>query len=195
VIGVNPARADRLSPNQASKRQEIVEAAQRVLARDGLAGCSVRAVADSSPLTKSAIHYYFADMDQLIDAAMEAHLAAFVARLRQAAERETEPVERFWAAVRQYLEMFEENQGAALLWFDYWISCTRKGRTDAVDRMNSDVLAVFAGLLDAVRVPDAAARAEAVFAALLGLVVLQSVKHRPFGEIRSQLGIALGPGW
>ena len=195
MSGVNPARAGRLSPNQVSKRQEIIVAAQRVLAKEGLAGCSVRAVAESSPLTKSAIHYYFSDMDELIDAAMAAHMAAFVARLRAAAARETEPMERFWAAVKDYLDIFEENPGAALLWFDYWIDATRKGRSEAVDRTNRDVLAVFADLLDAVRMPEAAARAETVFAALVGLVVLQSVRRRPFGEIRKQLQVALSAAW
>ena len=55
------------TPNQRDKQRQIVEAARRVLARDGLAGCTARAVADASPLTKSAINYYFASMDEIID--------------------------------------------------------------------------------------------------------------------------------
>jgi AcrR family transcriptional regulator len=187
VIPPSAGSRSQLSPNQLSKRQQIIEAAQRVLAQEGLAGASVRAIADSSPLTKSAIHYYFADMDELVDVAMSQHIEAFVARIRAAAGRETVPVERFWAAVKDYLDIFEENAGAALLWFDYWIDATRKGRPEPIDRMNRDVLAVFTGLLDAIPVPQAAARAEAVFAGLLGLVVLQSVHRRPFGEIKKQI--------
>ena len=59
--------SEELSPNQRRKRQQIVEAARRVLAEQGLAACSVRAIADASPLTKSAIHYYFADINELVD--------------------------------------------------------------------------------------------------------------------------------
>jgi AcrR family transcriptional regulator len=184
VIGSTPGQ---LSPNQLSKRQQIIEAAQRVLAEQGLANCSVRAVADSSPLTKSAIHYYFSDMDELVDEAMSRHMEAFIARVRVAAGRETRPTERFWAAVKDYLDIFEENPGAALLWFDYWIDATRKGRTEPVDRMNSDVLAVFADLLTAVGVDEPAARAEALFSGLLGLVVQQSVRRRPFEAVRRQI--------
>jgi AcrR family transcriptional regulator len=176
-----------LSPNQLSKRQQIVEAAQRVLAEQGLAGCSVRAVADSSPLTKSAVHYYFADMDELIDEAMSRHMEAFIARLRAAAGGDAGPTERFWAAIRDYLGVFEENPAAALLWFDYWIDATRKGRTAPVDRMNADVLAVLTDLLTAVGVTEPAVRAEALFSGLLGLVVQQSVHRRPFETVRRQI--------
>jgi AcrR family transcriptional regulator len=190
---VNPpsaAPADQLSPNQVRKRQQIVEAAQRVLATQGLAGCSVRAIAEASPLTKSAIHYYFADIDTLVDEAMAGHIAAFLARVRESAGRETRPAERFWAAIESYLGTFEDNPGAALLWYDYWIDSARKGRLDPIDRMNRDVVALLTGLLEAVPVPDAAVRAEAVFSALLGLVVQQSVRRRPFAAIKRQIELS-----
>jgi AcrR family transcriptional regulator len=181
-----------LSPNQLRKRQQIVEAARRVLATEGLAACSVRAVADASPLTKSAIHYYFADRDALVDEAMAGHIEAFLAQVRAAAAGANEPVERFWAAIEAYLGTFDDNPGAALLWYDYWIDAARKGRLEPVDRMNRDVVALLTELLEAVPVPGAAARAEAVFSALLGLVVRQSVHRRPFDEIRTQIQFASG---
>src|SRR5882757_5968523 len=95
-----------LSPNQLEKRERIVEAAKTVLVENGLAGCTARAVAAAGPLTKSAIHYYFHDMDELIDQAMAAHIAAFVSAIRQAAARHTDAVERFWSAVDEYLTIF-----------------------------------------------------------------------------------------
>lgn len=181
-----------LSPNQRRKRQQIVEAARRVLAEHGLAACSVRAVADASPLTKSAIHYYFADMDSLVDEAMAGHIEAFLSRVRAAAARGSDPVQRFWAAIEAYLGAFEENPGAALLWYDYWIDAARKGRLEPVERMNREVVAVLSDLLEAVPVPGAAARAEAVFATLLGLVVRQSVRRRPFPEVRELIRLGAG---
>jgi AcrR family transcriptional regulator len=184
-----------LSPNQLHKRRQIVEAAQRVLATEGLAACSVRAVAGASPLTKSAIHYYFADLNELIDAAMGGHIEAFLARVRAAAARGSDPVERFWAAIEAYLGTFDENPAAALLWYDYWIDAARKGRLGPVDRMNRDVVAMLAGLLEAVPVTGAAVRAEAVFSALLGLVVQQTVRRRPAEEVRELIRLGAGlPG-
>src|ERR1700742_1015439 len=67
------------------KREQIIDAARTVLARNGLAACTARAVADASPLTKSAIHYYFRDIDETVDRAVLAHLDAMLATLRQRA--------------------------------------------------------------------------------------------------------------
>jgi AcrR family transcriptional regulator len=163
-----------------------------VLATEGLAACSVRAVADASPLTKSAIHYYFADLNELVDAAMAGHIEAFLTRVRAAAARGSDPIERFWTAIEAYLGTFDENPAAALLWYDYWIDAARKGRLEPVDRMNTEVIAMITELLEAVPVPGATVRAEAVFSALLGLVVQQSVRRRPPEEVRELIRLGAG---
>ncbi|GAA3182901.1 hypothetical protein [Nonomuraea roseoviolacea] len=59
------------------------EPARTVPARDGPAGCTVRALADAGPLTKSAVRYSFTDLDEIIDLAMDAHIAAFTERVRR----------------------------------------------------------------------------------------------------------------
>ena len=93
-----------ISPNQDSKRRQIIEAAREVLARDGLACCTARAVADASPLTKSAINYYFASMDEIIDLAVAAHIEAMLVALRQVAEHHHDPYRRLHAVVQAYLD-------------------------------------------------------------------------------------------
>jgi AcrR family transcriptional regulator len=184
---VTPRDTARVSPNQMDKQRQIVEAARAVLARDGLAGCTARAIADASPLTKSAIHYYFADMDELIDRAMAAHIDAFIGKIRKAAARHEDPVDRFWAAVAEYLDSFQEMPGAALLWFDYWIDATRKNRLEPIEQMHRDVIAIFTGMLAAIPVDDPDKRADALFSYLMGTVVRQAVQPKPFAEIRSQV--------
>ena len=82
------------------KRAQIVEAARVVLARDGLGGCTARAVADAGPLTKSAIHYYFHDVDEIVDKAMEVYVATMVANLRARAASVTDPQERLRVVLR-----------------------------------------------------------------------------------------------
>lgn len=181
-----PAKA-RLSPNQLDKRRQIIEAARSVLARDGLAGCTARAIADASPLTKSAIHYYFADMDDLVDQAMAGHIRACVNKIREAAQRHNDATDRFWAAVEQYLEIFSETPSAAQLWFDYWIDATRKGRLEPIDHMHREVIAIFTQMLQEIPVGDAAKRADALFSYLLGTVVQQTIRTRPFEEIKTQI--------
>ncbi|QWF84625.1 TetR/AcrR family transcriptional regulator [Amycolatopsis sp. CA-230715] len=179
-----------LSANQLDKQRQIVEAARRVLATDGLAGCTARAVADASPLTKSAIHYYFSDMDDLVDRAMAGHIGAFTGRIREAVEQHTGPVDRFWAAVARYVEIFQESPNAAMLWFDYWLDALRKNRLDALDRMHREVAAFFADLLAEIGVDDPARRGRALFRYLLGTVVEQTMNPLPFKEIRSHAAVA-----
>ncbi|HEY3682037.1 MAG TPA: TetR family transcriptional regulator [Streptosporangiaceae bacterium] len=184
--------AHRWSPNQLDKRRRIVEAARTVLARDGLAGCTARSVAEAGPLTKSAIHYYFSDMDDLVDLAMAGHIDAFAARVRAAADHHRKPETRFWAVVREYLETFREMPGTARLWFEYWIDATRKGRPAAIERSHAQVAAVFAEHLAAAGVADAGDRADALFTYLLGAVVRQAVRPRPFSELRPRIALLAG---
>ncbi|WP_222853714.1 TetR/AcrR family transcriptional regulator [Fodinicola acaciae] len=176
-----------LTPNQLAKRQQIVDAARLVLARDGLAGCTARAVADASPLTKSAIHYYFADMDDLIDQAMAGHIDAFVANLRAAAARQDAAADRFWAAVRDYVETFRQQPGVLRLWFAYWISATTKNRLTAIETMHDSVAGIFAELLTDIGVDDPARRADELFSFLLGEVVRSAVTPRSFDELRARI--------
>ncbi len=129
-----------ISPNQDSKRRQIIEAAREVLARDGLAGCTARAVADASPLTKSAINYYFASMDEIIDLAVAAHVEAMLVALRQVAEHHHDPYRRLHAVVQAYLDTFADQPHAAYLWFEYWIAASRRQAPAPV-----------AAMLDAVR--------------------------------------------
>lgn len=180
------------SPNQLDKRRRIVEAARTVLARDGLAGCTARAVAGEGPLTKSAIHYYFADMDDLVDLAMAGHIDAFAARITAAADEHRAPERRFWAAVRAYLDTFQELPGTARLWFEYWIDATRKNRAAAIEKVHGQMTGIFGELLAAAGVAGPAARADAVFTYLLGAVVRQAVRPRPFTELKAQLAPIAG---
>jgi AcrR family transcriptional regulator len=188
------AAGDRLSPNQLDKQRQIIEAARDVLARDGLAGCTARAVADASPLTKSAIHYYFADMDDLVEAAMAGHIEATVEHLRAAAAAHDDPLERFWAAVTRYLELFQAKPNAAVLWFDYWVDAVRRDRLDAVRRLHRDCVWIFAELLAAIPVGEPRKRAQALFRYLVGAVVQQTVDPLPVKEVRSHVADLCGLG-
>lgn len=88
-------RSPIVSANQDHKRAQIIAAARDVLARDGLAGCTTRSVADASPLTKSAIHYYFSDINDIIDAAVAESWIACSQRVASAAPRSASRT-RWW---------------------------------------------------------------------------------------------------
>jgi len=120
-----------IEANRRGKREQIIDAAKQVLARDGLAACTARAVADASPLTKSAVHYYFDDIHQIVDLAMREHVTAMVTGLRHAADGVPDPAEKLWAVVDAYLATFAAQPNAAFLWFEYWIDTSRRQSADA----------------------------------------------------------------
>jgi AcrR family transcriptional regulator len=182
-----PGRSAQLSPNQLQKQEQIVEAARIVLARDGLAGCTVRAIADAGPLTKSAIHYYFADIDVLIDRAMAAHITTFTAELRAVGEKYDDPRERLFEVTRAYLAEFAERPNGAFLWFEYWIAAGRAQHPQAIDAMLTSVTELFAELLAPLDVDDPRARARALLSYLLGAVVQQRVRPRAFESLRGDV--------
>jgi AcrR family transcriptional regulator len=182
-----------ISPNQDSKRRQIIEAAREVLARDGLAGCTARAVADASPLTKSAIHYYFGDIDEIIDRAVSAHLDAMLDDLRRVAAGVEDPGERLWPVVRAYLATFERQPHAAYLWFEYWIHAGRRGAVAAAEGMLDRVRALLAELLAAAGHDDPPGAAATLLSWLLGTVVQQQVRPRPLAELRGEVSRVLAP--
>ncbi|WP_345435930.1 TetR/AcrR family transcriptional regulator [Actinoallomurus vinaceus] len=175
------------SPSRRAKKEQIIEAAMEVLARDGLAACTARAVADASPLTKSAIHYYFDDMDEIIDGAMDRHMRGCLVRIGEAADRHERPADRFWAAVEAYLEIFAERPNAALLWFSYWVDVGQKGRLEPIDRMHRAMIDVLRDLLAEIPVDDPPRRAHALFSYLLGTLMQQAVRPLPFADLRPEI--------
>ncbi|MEV0348233.1 TetR family transcriptional regulator [Nonomuraea sp. NPDC050680] len=181
------SRARQWSPNQRAKQEQIIEAAKQVIARDGLAACTARAVADASPLTKSAIHYYFDDMDEIIDGAMASHMSGCLDRIGEAAKQHVHPLDRFWAAVRTYLEIFAERPNAALLWFSYWVDVGQKGRLEPIDRMHQAMIDVLRDLLADIPVDDPPGRAHALFSYLLGTLMQQAVRPLPFAGLMPEI--------
>ncbi|WP_306999250.1 TetR/AcrR family transcriptional regulator [Amycolatopsis thermophila] len=187
MVVTPPGQRERLSPNQLAKQEQIVEAARAVLARDGLAGCTARAIADASPLTKSAIHYYFSDTDVLVDRAMAAHVTAFLDDLRAVAARHDDPRERLWAVLEAYLGTFTAQPNSAFLWFEYWIAVGRADHPEAIEAMLRSVTELLTELLAGVGVDDPRARARALLSYLLGAVVQQRVRRRPFATLREEI--------
>lgn len=182
-----PGRRDRLSPNQLAKQEQIVEAARRVLARDGLAGCTARAIADESPLTKSAIHYYFSDIDLLVDRAMALLVTDFLQHLRTIADKYDDPAERLWEVLRAYLGTFAEHPNAAFIWFEYWVAVGRADHVQAAEAMLRSTTELLTDLLRDLTIDDPRARARALQSYLLGAIVQQRVRPRPFATLREEI--------
>jgi AcrR family transcriptional regulator len=177
-----PAAREQLTPNQLDKQRQIIRAAMHVLATQGLAACTAREVAAAGPLTKSAIHYYFADMDVLIDRAMAEHVANFEASLRSAGAASPDPVASFWNITDAYLATFRDQPHVTYLWLEYFADAARKGRTSAIAQLNERIIAVLAEQLEAAQVNAPAEAARAVFVFLLGAIQDQASNDPPAPE-------------
>ncbi|WP_103535717.1 TetR/AcrR family transcriptional regulator [Streptomyces sp. SM11] len=69
------------------RRQELIEATLRVVAREGVAGVSHRAVAREADQPATAAAYYFKSIDDLLTAALTACMDQDAERLRLLAEK------------------------------------------------------------------------------------------------------------
>ncbi|MFJ4654342.1 TetR/AcrR family transcriptional regulator [Nocardia sp. NPDC088792] len=180
--------------NRRGKREQIVEAAKQVLARDGLAACTARAVAEAGPLSKSAVHYYFDDIHQIVDLAMHEHVTATVAVLRRAAAAESDPADKLWAVVCAYLSTFTEQPNAAYLWFEYWIDAGRRRSSDTVAATLNDMDTLLHDLTAELGVDDPATTSRVLLSWLLGTIVQQQLQPVMPEAIRQQLNSILRGG-
>lgn len=191
-MGRNPSATPPKIVKRENKRRLIVDAAVRVLMRDGLKGCTARAVADESPLTKSAIHYYFDSTEELVDAAMEAHLEEFLQRLLEVAASQTEPTERFWAVVQTYWATFSEARGSAVVWLAYWLQNMEAGRQHHNERIQGRIVGVLSQSLADTGAEEPTARSQALFSYLIGTVLRQEVYPIPLSQIRAEVAKLVG---
>jgi AcrR family transcriptional regulator len=166
---------DRRSANQRAKRDEIVAAAVTVLLRRGMPACTVRSIALEAGVAKGAVHYYFHDVDEIVDLAMLSATEAWIAWLRASAgEPSTEPSTKtaariFWRAVTACVEPFAQGDRTLMpLWLEYWAACTRAGRIEPLRVVFELLVSTVAELLGGAGADDPHGRALAVSSYLFG---------------------------
>ena len=182
-----------LSPNHEAKRQALVDAAIHVLWHDGVEACTARSIADASPLTKSALQYYFDDVDEIIDLAFRHLMDEYFTRFQKAAIDASDPINALWGAIEGYLTHGAERPGRApLLWFDYHVHSLRRGDSTMAAELTMRTYEFFAELVAATEVDAPEERARILFSALIGLVVVDSLEPREASQTIADLGASLG---
>lgn len=178
----------RTEPDGRDRRTAIIEAAIKQLTNGGVAGFSARSVAAAGKLSKSAVHYYFEDMNALLDEA-EAEIARrYFRRVKMAAEARLEPIDRFWHAVDVYYHPFNDNLAMTSQWLEYWIDATRRGKGASAERIQNELSMLFAALLEPLDVGDAARRARALTSYFIGALMRQMTS--PIGMAEHQMVIS-----
>jgi AcrR family transcriptional regulator len=177
------------------KGERMLEAAVEVLLRDGVHACTVRAIAAAAGVPKSALHYYFADVDDVVDAAMLLATERWVAWLRVAADRAGEPgpTEAFWRVVDHAVEPFAQGDRSLLpLWLEYFALRSRQGRLAPLRRAHDVLVDYMAELLAAAGVGEPRERAQAVTAYLFGASMQESLAPLDQQALRRQVGALCG---
>jgi len=98
------------------RREQVVEAAFRVISRDGLSGTSMRAVAKEAGCTIGLINHWFASRDDLIEATFD---RAIELEMERAAAIVSDPVSYIDAA-GQFLPVDERRRDDAKIWIAFY---------------------------------------------------------------------------
>jgi AcrR family transcriptional regulator len=175
--GTPSAEEEPLSPNQLAKRDEIINATVELLLREGVHSCTVRSIATASGISNGSVHYYFDDVDEVIDLAMLAAIRAWVDLIRADAEASTEsPHEVFWWTMSSCLEPFARGDRILMpLWLEYWTFCVRRAHLAPIHDMQELLISAVARLLDSAGAEDSDARALGLTSYLFGVGMQQSV--------------------
>lgn len=193
IATVRAVATARLTANRREKRREIIDVAKSVLLTHGLDRFTARALTDRGSFSRSAIHYYFDSVEEIIDAAMADYLDDFITTLRDEAARQDNPAERFWAVTTHYLDYFSGQPGLTLLWFDYSIARVQTGRPGPAIDVEGALRELFNDLLREREIVDWQSRSEALIAFMIG-TMMRSVLHpgpSP-ADLRNQLSALSG---
>ncbi len=188
------------TPNQQAARARIATAAATVVARAGIAGCTVRAVADEAAMTKSTVHYYLRDANELVDLAVLGFLDALAdhaAGLIAAAAPDGHE------ALHALVRIFTAGEAPAIaltdptLWSDFATHAWRRGALDELARCLDTFTSRFEQALTLAGVDNVEWRARSIHHYLLGTLNRKLVASVPTAEIAFAVsalaGITLDP--
>jgi len=114
----NPSQTTAAPPARDRDRatEALLDAAERLLVRDGRAGLSTRRVATEAGVNHGLVHYYFGSMEELLAQVLERFTASLVARQRELYAAEGPFIEK-WRAAWRYQEE-DLAAGYPKIWFE-----------------------------------------------------------------------------
>jgi AcrR family transcriptional regulator len=187
------------TPNQQSVRARIASAAARVVARSGIAACTVRAVAAEAGLTKSTVHYYLRDSNELVDLAVLGFLDALADYAASLISAAADGLDALYALVR----MFTTGEGPPIamsdptLWSDFATHAWRRGAFDELALCLDTFSSLFEHALALVGVDNVQWRARSIHLYLLGTLNRKLVAGVPTDEVAYAVsalaGVVLDP--
>ncbi len=121
----------RRDEQQELTRRQLLDAAERVFARDGFRGASVAGIAEEAGYSHGAVYSNFNGKEDLFLVLVEERIDARLARVYEAADAElsrgAEPLE----AARRFVSMLQQEREAYLLLVDFWNQAVREPQAAA----------------------------------------------------------------
>jgi AcrR family transcriptional regulator len=183
-----------MAESKAAKREQLVAAAAAVLRAEGVAGCTVRSIAEQSGLSKSAIHYYFEEVDDLVDLAWDRLMGQLVVRMAEAAANAPGPTQALWAAVDVYVRSGAEphRHRIPMMTFEFLVASRRRGDTAAVAATMNRITSLLRDLVDATGVAEVETVTDILVSSLIGTVVRGEIAPRDTAAALAGIAEVLG---
>lgn len=102
------------------RREQIVRATIRCLARDGYSGLTMKKVAREAGVSQGILHYYFADKRAILVAALERVMADLNRRVAREARGSRDPRQRLRALIRACLSVAAEAREFWVVFVEFW---------------------------------------------------------------------------
>ncbi|MBW7946516.1 MAG: TetR/AcrR family transcriptional regulator [Sphingomonadaceae bacterium] len=135
---------------EARGREDLVEVAVELFARNGFAGTSIRDIADAVGRSVSNVYHYFENKEALWLAILERSVKALPGRLRGALEGIAEPRARIAALVREHLDVSEQYRRESRIFFIDEERLSASGNK-ANKRIQREILSIYVAELEGLR--------------------------------------------
>jgi AcrR family transcriptional regulator len=102
--------------DQAARRRQLTQAARRAIARRGIERLRVKDVAQEAGLSSQSVLYYYPELDDLVEAAIQHALERFGERRREAADRSDDPGAALVATIAAGLPSGPDDEDVRILY-------------------------------------------------------------------------------
>jgi AcrR family transcriptional regulator len=92
------------------RMREILEAARRVVARNGFQGVTIDRVAEEAKIAKGTVYLYFHTKEELLKEAVEQGMVNFTNQIRAEVEEVTQPLEKLCRLVEASMELSDSQR-------------------------------------------------------------------------------------
>ncbi|MGW1510635.1 TetR/AcrR family transcriptional regulator [Streptomyces sp. NPDC002394] len=131
----------------AERRRQLVEAAIRAMARDGVARTTTRSICAEAGVSLSVFHYCFDSKQALLEAAIETITCNYVARVKSAVEPGATLRETVRGALQTYWDHVTAHPGEHMLTYDLTQYALREPGFEHLARAQYDQYVVSAAAL------------------------------------------------